>query len=80
MQIESRLPEVGQAVRVRKRLATVRAVDPYESRNEGRLHLVEVEYLDDCQFPAADQLLWADLSQMNASGNTNRLCGHRLPP
>ena len=22
----------------------------------------------------------ADLSQMNASGNTNRLCGHRLPP
>ena len=58
MKPEMRLPEVGQAVRVRNRLATVRAVDPYESRNEGRLHLVEVEYLDDCQFPAADQLLW----------------------
>jgi SNF2-related domain len=58
MQTETRIPEVGHAVRVRNRLATVRAVEPYESRNEGRLHLVEVEYLDDCHFPAADQLLW----------------------
>ena len=58
MTTEMRTPEVGQAVRVRNRLATVRAVEPYESRTEGRLHLVEVEYLDDCQFPAADQLLW----------------------
>src|SRR5271166_2577577 len=53
------LPEVGHAVRVRNRLATVRAVEPYESRDaQGRLHIVEVEYLDDCHFPEAEQLLW----------------------
>lgn len=59
MLMETRIPEVGQAVQVRSRLATVRAVEPYEHpRSGGRWHLVEVEYLDDCQFPAADQLLW----------------------
>jgi superfamily II DNA or RNA helicase len=52
------VPEVGQAVRVRNRLASVRAVEPYDSKDAGRLHLVEVEYLDDCQFPISDQLLW----------------------
>jgi superfamily II DNA or RNA helicase len=53
------LPEVGQAVRVRNRLATVRAVEPYDSQGTaGRLHLVEVEYLDDCRYPEGDQLLW----------------------
>jgi hypothetical protein len=36
------IPEVGHAVRVRNRLATVRAVEPYESRDaQGRLHIVE---------------------------------------
>lgn len=35
------IPEVGQAVRVRNRLATVWAVEPYDSRDAGRLHLVE---------------------------------------
>src|SRR5205085_11589482 len=51
-------PEVGQAVRVRNRLATVRAVEPYDGRDaRGRLHVVEVEYLDDCRFPEAEQLL-----------------------
>src|SRR5688572_13315094 len=53
------IPEVGQAVRVRNRLATVRAVEPYDSRDaQGRLHLVEIEYLDDCRYPEAEQLLW----------------------
>jgi hypothetical protein len=53
------IPEVGQAVRVRNRLATVRAVEPYDSRDaQGRLHVVDVEYLDDCRFPEAEQLLW----------------------
>ena len=37
------LPEVGHAVRVRNRLATVRAVEPSESRDAGRLGIVEVE-------------------------------------
>jgi superfamily II DNA or RNA helicase len=53
------IPEVGQAVRVRNRLATVRAVEPYDSREaQGRLHVVDVEYLDDCRYPEAEQLLW----------------------
>ena len=46
------IPEVGQAVRVRSRLATVRAVEPYDSRSEqGRLHIIDVEYLDDFRYP-----------------------------
>jgi hypothetical protein len=54
-----RIPEVGQAVRVRNRLATVRAVEPYDSRTgSGRLHIVDVEYLDDWRYPEAEQLLW----------------------
>ena len=52
-------PEVGQAVRVRNRLATVLSVQPYDSKEEeGRLNLVEVEYLDDCRHPKNDLLLW----------------------
>ncbi|WLD13099.1 DISARM system SNF2-like helicase DrmD [Planctellipticum variicoloris] len=53
------IPEVGQAVRVRNRLATVRAVEPYDSRlPDGRLHIVELEYLDDFRYPESEQLLW----------------------
>ncbi len=71
MLTDTRLPEVGQAVRVRNRLATVRAIDSYESRNEGRLHLVEVEYLDDCQFPSADQLRWEAEATASVLGATS---------
>jgi superfamily II DNA/RNA helicase len=53
------IPEVGQAVRVRNRLATVRAVEPYDSRSaQGRFHIIDVEYLDDVRYPEAEQLLW----------------------
>jgi superfamily II DNA or RNA helicase len=53
------IPEVGQAVRVRNRLATVRAVEPYDGRSaQGRLHIIDVEYLDDFRYPEAEQLLW----------------------
>src|SRR5947208_6110244 len=53
------IPEVGQAVRVRSRLATVRSVEPYDTRTAtGRWHIVDVEYLDDHRFPEAEQLLW----------------------
>lgn len=72
MGTETRLPEVGQAVRVRNRLATIRAVEPYEHpRGEGRWHLVEVEYLDDCQFPATDQLLWEVEATAKILGSTS---------
>ena len=57
-QVEFKIPEVGQAVQVRNRLATVRAVDAYESSAaHGRVHLVDVEYLDDCRYPESQQLL-----------------------
>jgi len=71
MTVSSPIPEVGQAVRVRNRLATVRTVDPYESRTEGRLHLVEVEYLDDCVFPVVDQLLWEAEATARVLGATS---------
>jgi superfamily II DNA or RNA helicase len=65
-------PEVGQAVRVRNRLATVRAVEPYDSRQaQGPLHVVEVEYLDDCRYPEADQLLWEVEATATVLGTTS---------
>jgi hypothetical protein len=40
-------------------LATVRAVEPYDSRSpQGRLHIVDLEYLDDFRYPESEQLLW----------------------
>src|SRR5258708_20597274 len=66
------IPEVGQAVRVRGRLATVRAVEPYDSRSaQGRLHVVDVEYLDDFRYPEAEQLLWEVEATASILGNTS---------
>src|SRR6516165_2596313 len=66
------IPEVGQAVRVRNRLATVRAVEPYDSRTgSGRLHIVEVEYLDDWRYPEAEQLLWEVEATATVLGTTS---------
>ena len=66
------IPEVGQAVRVRNRLATIRAVEPYDSRDaQGRLHIVDVEYLDDCHFPGAEQLLWEVEATAKILGTTS---------
>ncbi len=46
-------------MRVRNRLATVKAVEPYDSRSpQGRLHIVDLEYLDDFRYPETEQLLW----------------------
>ena len=70
-ELNIQIPEVGQAIHVRHRLATVRAVDGYNNPNSGRVHLVDVEYLDDCQFPASEQLLWEIES-------TGRTLGHPL--
>src|SRR5881227_1935049 len=69
------IPEVGQAVRVRNRLATVRAVEPYDSRTaQGCLHIVDVEYLDDFRYPEAEQLLWEVEATASVLGKTS------LPP
>ena len=68
----TQIPEVGHAVRVRNRLATVRAVEPYDSRTaQGRLHIVEVEYLDDCRYPEAEQLLWEVEATAKVLGTTS---------
>ena len=65
-------PEVGQAVRVRNRLATVRAVEPYDiPRGSGRLHIVDVEYLDDWRYPEAEQLLWEVEATAKVLGKTS---------
>jgi SNF2 family DNA or RNA helicase len=66
------VPEVGQAVRVRNRLASVRAVEPYDSRSsQGVLHLVDVEYLDDWRYQVSEQLLWEVEATANVLGRTS---------
>jgi superfamily II DNA or RNA helicase len=69
---ETRFPEVGQAVQVRNRLATVRAVEPYDTRGQqGRLHIVDVEYLDDCRYPESEQVLWEVETTAKVLGSTS---------
>ena len=72
-------PEVGQAVRVRNRLATVRAVEPYDTRTEGRLNIVDVECLDDFRYPESEQLFWEVESTATVLGKTSlpRVDEHR---
>lgn len=65
------VPEVGQAVRVRNRLATVRAVEPYDARTQGRLHLIDLEYLDDFRYPEGEQLLWEVEATAEPLGKTS---------
>ena len=72
MAVATAIPEVGQAVRVRSRLATVRAVEPYDTRSvQGRLHVVDVEYLDDYRYPEAEQLLWEVEATASILGSTS---------
>ena len=42
-----------------------------QPRCAGRLHLVEVEYLDDCHFPESDQLLWEVEATAKVLGTTS---------
>jgi len=49
-------PRVGMFATVRNRRGVISAVEPFDGEN-GRLHLVHLDYKDD-QFPAAEQLLW----------------------
>lgn len=50
------IPRPGMFATVRNRRAVVSAVEPYDGQ-DGRLHLVHLEYKDD-QFPPEEQLLW----------------------
>lgn len=66
------IPEVGHAVQVRNRLGTVRAVEPYDTRGQqGRLHIVDVEYLDDCRYPESEQVLWEVEATARVLGSTS---------
>ena len=38
---------------------------------QGRLHIVEVEYLDDCRYPEAEQLLWEVEATATVLGTTS---------
>lgn len=52
-------PEIGQAVRIRNRLATVRSVSAHDNLDgSGRTHIIEIEYLDDRQQVERETLLW----------------------
>ncbi|OPY30649.1 MAG: ATP-dependent helicase HepA [Methanomassiliicoccales archaeon PtaU1.Bin030] len=52
------VPEVGKYVIVRKRPGIIRNVVPIEDTSEGRLNLVEVDYVDGYEHPAEDRLIW----------------------
>ncbi len=52
----SSLPRVGMFATVRNRRAVVAAVEPFDS-DQGRIHLVHLEYKDD-QHPLEERLLW----------------------
>lgn len=52
-------PEIGQAVRVRNRLASIRSIAAQESLISGSIqHVVEIEYLDDRHSDVNDTILW----------------------
>ena len=51
------VPRVGMLATVRNRRAIVTAVDPYDGGVEGRIHLVDIEYIDADGGPE-DSLVW----------------------
>jgi len=54
--IASQVPRPGMFATVRNRRGIVSAVEPFDGQ-EGRLHLVHLDYKDD-QLPAEERLLW----------------------
>jgi superfamily II DNA or RNA helicase len=50
------IPRIGMFATVRNRRGIISAVEPFDGQ-DGRLHLVHLEYKDD-QLPAEDRLLW----------------------
>ena len=54
--LEAAIPQAGMLATVRNRRGTIASVEPFDGDN-GRLHLVQVEYKDD-QIPLEQQLIW----------------------
>ena len=50
------IPQIGMFATVRNRRGIVSAVEPFDC-DEGRIHLVHIEYKDD-QYPLEESLLW----------------------
>lgn len=50
-------PRPGMFATVRNRYGVIAAVEPYDAREEGTYHLVQMEYKDE-HFPATETLLW----------------------
>ena len=51
-------PEVGQVVVVRGRPAVVTSVSPSAARDKEAVNSLEVEYVDDIDFPSEETILW----------------------
>jgi hypothetical protein len=52
-------PEVGRYVLVRKRPAIVRNVSVFnEARSAKAMHFVDLDYIDDYEFPDSDRVIW----------------------
>ena len=51
-------PEVGQVVVVRGRPAVVTSVSPSAARDKETVNSLEVEYVDDIDFPSEETILW----------------------
>lgn len=54
--MSSQLPRPGMFATVRNRRGVIAAVEPFDGEN-GRLHLVQLDYKDD-QLPPEEQLIW----------------------
>ena len=65
-------PEISQAVHVRSRVAMVCAVVPYNHpKGLGRLHIVDVEYLDNWRHPESELLPWEVEATAQVLGKTS---------
>lgn len=74
-------PRVGMFATVRNRRGVISAVEPFDG-DEGRLHLVHLDYKDD-QYPHQEQLLWEKESCVRLLEPTelpNFVCSGSMPP
>lgn len=51
------LPQLGMLAIIRNRRAIISGVEPFDTREDGRLHLVHIEYTDNDGVPE-DRIIW----------------------
>ena len=69
------IPRIGMLATIRNRRGIITDVNPYDSKEEGRYHLVRIEYTDS-EAPINDSVIWerepiAALSEPNALPRVN---------